>query len=418
MIRFAPLAVIDYECATALGLTLQETWQAASAGKSGIGPLTRYAPDQSLLSGTDKVRVAGQIPASFETLAGSAAVLQRTPDPTAQALRQVCRRLLERVNPLASGLDPARVAVIGGTALTSTITHEAMSGRQQPLMTGLLTRCQNVPLAMVAADWGFTGPQFNVGGACASSGQALLIAGQLLQAGAIDAALVCGFELPLQASNAAGFAWLKAAAISAPQEAESVDPTTFCRPLSADRCGLVMGEGVSALWLTTSQQAQNHALPIKGWLQGGAMNSSATSQTALDQAQVEACMRAAIAHGGYQASDIGAISTHATGTWQGDQAEISALDNVFGDHLAVCPVTANKSQLGHSMGAAALISTILTMESLYHQLVLPTLNFNQDKTLPNLLASKLPREHSHNTALVNAFGFGGTHVSLIVSRDE
>lgn len=418
MIRFAPLAVIDYECATALGMTLQETWQAASAGKSGIGPLTRYSPDQALLSGTDKVRVAGQIPASFDTLAGSAAVLQRTPDPTAQALRQVCRRLLERVNPLASGMNPARVAVIGGTALTSTITHEAMSGRQQPLMTGLLSRCQNVPLAMVAADWGFTGPQFNVGGACASSGQALLIAGQLLQAGVIDAALVCGFELPIQASNAAGFAWLKAAVMSASQEDENVDPATLCRPLSADRCGLVMGEGISALWLTTSQQSQASAWPVKGWLRGGAMNSSANSQTALDQVQVEACMRAALAHSGCHPSDIGAISTHATGTWQGDQAEIKALDAVFSNHLSVCPITANKSQIGHSMGAAALISTILTLESLRHKIILPTLNFKQDETLPFLLASPIPRKYSHSIALVNAFGFGGTHVSLILSRDE
>lgn len=418
MNRLAPLAVIDYECATALGLTLQETWQAASSGKSGIGALTRYDPDQPLLLGTDRVRVAGQIPASFETLAGSAAVLQRTPDPTAQMLRQVCRRLMERVDPLAKGLDPARVAVLGGTALTSTITHEAMHGRQQPLMTGLLSRCQNVPLAMVAADWGFTGPQFNVGGACASSGQALLIAGQLLQAGVVDAALVCGFELPLQVSNAAGFAWLKAAAMSSPQEAQSVDPATLCRPLSADRCGLVMGEGVSALWLTTANQAVTSSWAVKGWLQGGAMNSSANSQTALDQIQVEACMQAALSRVGFSAQDIGAISTHATGTWQGDQAEIKALDTIFGSHLAVCPVAANKSQLGHSMGAAALVSTILTLEGLRHQLVLPTLNFNQDETLPALLASNVPREHPHDSALVNAFGFGGTHVSLIVSKDE
>ncbi|KHJ49876.1 hypothetical protein PZ78_15980 [Vreelandella venusta] len=325
---------------------------------------------------------------------------------------------MERVDPLAKGLDPARVAVLGGTALTSTITHEAMHGRQQPLMTGLLSRCQNVPLAMVAADWGFTGPQFNVGGACASSGQALLIAGQLLQAGVVDAALVCGFELPLQVSNAAGFAWLKAAAMSSPQEAQSVDPATLCRPLSADRCGLVMGEGVSALWLTTANQAVTSSWAVKGWLQGGAMNSSANSQTALDQIQVEACMQAALSRVGFSAQDIGAISTHATGTWQGDQAEIKALDTIFGSHLAVCPVAANKSQLGHSMGAAALVSTILTLEGLRHQLVLPTLNFNQDETLPALLASNVPREHPHDSALVNAFGFGGTHVSLIVSKDE
>lgn len=418
MSYFSPLAIIDYECATALGMTIQDTWQAASAGKSGVVPLTRYDPDQSVLVGADKVRVAGQIPASFEILAGSAAVLQRTPDPTAQALRQVCRRLLERVNPLASGLDPARVAVLGGTALTSTLTHEAMCGRQQPLMTGLLSRCQNVPLAMVAADWGFTGPQFNVGGACASSGQALLIAGQLLQAGVIDAALVCGFELPLQAVNAAGFAWLKAAAVSAPHEVGEVDPATLCRPLSADRCGLVIGEGVSALWLTTSKEAQTHAWPVRGWLKGGAMNSSANSQTALDQAQVEACMRAALDHANCSSRDIGAISTHATGTWQGDQAEIKALDTVFGSHLAGCPVTANKSQLGHSMGAAALISTILALESMCHQLVLPTLNFNQDKMLPTLLASEVLRSYSYDSTLVNAFGFGGTHVSLIVSKDN
>ncbi|RAU19179.1 hypothetical protein DN062_02615 [Nitrincola tibetensis] len=414
---FVPLAIIDYECATALGLTLQDTWQAASTGKSGIVPLTRYDPDLSLLPSADSVRFAGQIPASFETLAGSSAVLERTPDPTAQVLRSVCHRLLQRINPLGSVLNPTRVAVIGGTALTSTITHEAMCGRQQPLMTGLLSRCQNVPLAMVAADWGFTGPQFNVGGACASSGQALLIAGQLLQAGIIDAALVCGFELPLQASNAAGFAWLKAAAVP-PQKAEAIDPATLSRPLSADRCGLVMAEGVSALWLTTAALAKNNAWTIKGWLQGGAMNSSARSQTALDEMQVAACMRDALIHSSYSTHDIGIISTHATGTWQGDQVEIKALETVFGEHLKSSPITANKSQLGHSMGAAALISTILALEGMRHSLVLPTLNFNQDKALPIILASQQPLNYVHNTVLVNAFGFGGTHVSLVVSRGE
>lgn len=413
---FDPLAIVDYECSTALGLTLQDTWQAARAGQSGIVPLTRYDPDKSILNSVDAVRFAGQIPASFEELAGSAAVLQRTPDPTAQALRQVCRRLMERIKPLDSGLDPARVAVIGGTALTSTLTHEAMRGRQQPLLAGLASRCQNVPLAMVAADWGFSGPQFNVGGACASSGQALLIAGQLLQAGMIDAALVCGFELPLQAANAAGFAWLRAAAVTTPEESNAVDPATLCRPLSVDRRGLVMAEGIGALWLTTSEQAQAYAWPIKGRLQGGAMNSSPNSLIALDQEPVAACMRAALKHAGCDARNIGAISTHATATSQGDQVEIRALGAVFGNLLEACPISASKSQLGHSMGAAAIISIILALEGMRHSLVLPVLNFNQDKTLPPLLASHHAQSYSHDTVLVNAFGFGGTHVSLVLRR--
>lgn len=411
-----PLAIVDYECATALGMTLQDTWQAASVGQSGIVPLTRYNPDKSVLTGAGKIRVAGQIPASFEVLAGSTAVLQRTPDPTAQVLRGVCRRLLERICPLDSGLDPARVAVIGGTALTSTITHEATYGNSQPLMAGLLYRCQNVPLAIVAADWDFSGPQFNVGGACASSGQALLIASQLLKAGVIDAALVCGFDLPLQAINAAGFACLRAAAVRSPQESEGIDPSTLCRPLSANRRGMVMGEGVAALWLTTSSTACAHDWPIKGLLQGGAMNSSAKSPIALDEEQVVACMRIALQHSDTDTRDIGAISAHATGTKQGDQVEIKALETVFGDRLIACPISAHKSQLGHSLGASALISSILALEGMQNNLVLPTLNFNQDKALPSLLSSHRPQNHPHDTALVNAFGFGGTHVSLVFSR--
>jgi 3-oxoacyl-[acyl-carrier-protein] synthase II len=127
-------------------------------------------------------------------------------------------------------------------------------------------------------------------------------------------------------------------------------------------------------------------------------------------------MRSALENAGCNPEDVGCINAHATSTPLGDAAELTALHAVFGDHLATIPVVANKSQIGHSLGASTILALILALRGMREGVVLPTLNHIPDPSLPPAWIPAVATEHEHDLTLLNSFGFGGTNVSLVVAR--
>lgn len=411
------IVVVDYDCISSLAADLDGTWAAAAANRSGMRPIDRYDPAAATFQGVPAIAYAGQVPLTFAELAGGADRYERWPEPGYHAVRLLAGRILRRLGFDASHHQPQRLAVLGGTALTAEISQDIVTRTGRADTKFILHQCHNTPLAAAASEHGFQGPSFSVGSACASSGHALYLAGQLLRAGAIDAALVVGFEFPVLPICVGGFEWLKALyRRDDPQDRAWAEPAAASRPFSGDRRGFLLAEGAGAALVTRQSYAAAHGWAPRLALRGGYVNSDAGHLTRIARDNVVRCMRGALADARANVEEVECINAHATSTPLGDESEMLALAEVFGDRLRATPVVANKSQIGHALGASHILALMLASEGMQRGVVLPTLNHRPDPRLPEACMPPCAREHRHGVTLLNSFGFGGTNVSLVLER--
>ncbi len=407
--------VVDYDCMTAAGLDLENTWDVLVKNGSGIDRISRYDPR---LDGSRKIagiEYAGEIPATHVELAGSQARHRQWPEPAHHAVGIVCDRILDRLQFETSQHDPERIGLFGATALTSQLAQDALNATGETQSKFILNQCHNVPLALVASRYGLQGPSFSIGSACASSCHALYLASQLLQAGLLDCALVAGFEFPVSPVNVRGLTWLGALFINDREDDRaSAEPALASRPFSNDRRGFVLAEGVGVTLLAESAYCSKMGWPRKGYLRGGHTNSDGGHLTRMSSETIARCMQTALRTARLD-SEIGCVNVHATSTPIGDKKELMALRQVLGDKLKSTPLVANKSQLGHSVGACAIIGLMLAMEGMRESIILPTLNYEPDPELPQASITTTAAEHDHTSTLINSFGFGGTNACLVVS---
>jgi 3-oxoacyl-[acyl-carrier-protein] synthase II len=312
--------------------------------------------------------------------------------------------------------NPQRIGMIGATALTSQISQDTLSRSQRPYVNFILNQCHNIPLALVAKEFGLQGPSFTIGGACASGSHALFVAHQLIKSGVLDCALVVGYEFPLLPINAGAFEWIRALyKRDRPSDRAHDNPEASSRPFSVDRRGLLLAEAVGAVFLTDIRYSRRFDWPIKATIRGGYMNSDGYHLTRLAPENVVACMRGALAAAQCTPDDIECVNAHATSTPVGDAGELMGLAQLFGSRLRQLPVVANKSQLGHSLGASAILECMAAVEGMNRGVLLPTLNHIPDPTLPEAFFPTEASEFGHKMTLLNSFGFGGTNASLIVA---
>ena len=159
----ADVLVVDSECMSALGRDLTTTWARASSDQSGIGRITRYDPGKEDLHGLDDVVYGGQVPYSYDDLAGSPEKYAKWPEPAHHAVRIVIERMLERLDLRNRPHDPQRVGLIGASALTSQISQDILSTTRSPDPKFILHQCHNTALALVASRHSIQGPSFSVG---------------------------------------------------------------------------------------------------------------------------------------------------------------------------------------------------------------------------------------------------------------
>lgn len=411
------VAIVDYDCLTSLGADVEGTWEAAAANRSGIRPIDRYVPGEERFQGVAAIAYAGQIPLSFAELAGSADRYEKWPEPGYHAVKLLAGRIFRRIGFDISQHEPQRIGLLGGTALTAQISQDIVTRTGRPDTKFILHQCHNTPLAAAASDFGLQGPSFSIGSACASSGHALFLAGQLIKAGVIDAALVVGFEFPVLPICVGGFEWLKALyRRDDPADRAYGDPAAASRPFSGDRRGFLLSEGAGAAFVAGAGYAQAHGWPVLALLRGGYVNSDAGHLTRISRENIARCMRAALSDAACDPQDIECVNAHATSTPLGDDSEMRALHEVFGERIQRTPVVANKSQIGHALGASFVLAMILAVEGMRHGVALPTLNHRPDAGLPEALMPTEALEHDHGVTLLNSFGFGGTNVSLVLER--
>ena len=272
----------------------------------------------------------------------------------------------------------------------------------------------NVGAGQVAIATGATGPNFATVSACATGGHAIGEAWETIRRGDADVMLAGGVEAGIHEATLGGFASMKA--LSTRNE----DPAAASRPFDKGRDGFVIGEGCGVLVLESLEHAQARGATPLAELVGYGATADASHITLPAPGGIGAvrAARRALDKAGIDPSEVDHVNAHATSTPEGDKAELAAIRTIFGDHAGNVAVTANKSMLGHTLGAAGAVEAIVTVQALRNGVVPPTINLDDaDDAAAGLdLTPKVARERHMRVALSNSFGFGGQNTALVFRR--
>ena len=274
--------------------------------------------------------------------------------------------------------------------------------------------CANLPAGKAGMELGFTGPVFSPQGACASANHAIAMGARMIRDGDCDFALVGGVESCLVPEIIQGFSNMLATIKVGEKDRAYVDPTQASRPFSLDRKGFVLAEGAGVLLLAAEEKIKQCGLTRKAEVVGIGMTSDAKHFTRPNKDTIVRAIRDSLTDAEISAQDIGSINAHGTSTPTGDATEVECLREVFAEHISNIPVSANKSQVGHSLGASAAIEAALSIEAMSQGVVLPTVNHIPDPAFADIdVVPNTSRKHSYEHVLSNSFGFGGTNCCIV-----
>jgi 3-oxoacyl-[acyl-carrier-protein] synthase II len=402
---------------TALGPDVATTWEGLVAGRSGVRTIQSFDPS----------RVDSKIAAEVRDF-----------DPGDVVDRKDARRMDRYI---LFGLVVAREAMRqaglperleGSLAERTGVYLGSGLGGVHTLFDNVLTMADrgpdrispffvpmgisNVGSGQIAITFGPLGPNFAIVSACATGAHAIGEAWETIRRGDADLMLAGGVEAAIHEAVIGGFDSMKALST------RNDDPAAASRPFDAKRDGFVMGEGGGMLVLETAESADARgAEPLAELIGYGATADAAhITLPAPGGAGAVRAARRAIEKAGVGVDEIDHVNAHATSTPEGDRAELQGLRTLLGGHAARVPVTANKSMLGHTLGAAGAIESMATIQSIRTGLVPPTINLDDpdEEGLGLDLAAKALERRDIRVALNNSFGFGGQNATLVFRRWE
>jgi len=400
---------------TALGATAEETWRRAAANEAGFRELSRCSV------GAGMPMIVGEIPVRDRSSYHFDTPKERHNWNAAYVLETmaVCRDALAHARLAMDGVVAPRTACLMGSAINGSDSLRESFLRFQSIGANgvspflLPNICANVPAGKAGAVLGFTGPIFSPQGACASGNHAIALGARMVRDGDVDFAVVGGVEMPLVPEIVLGFANMNASFKLRKTDRAFDHPGQASRPFSIDRRGFVLAEGAAAVVLAADEVVAAHGLKALAEVAGVGWTSDAHHFTRPFQPTIVRAIRDALADAEIDPATIGSINAHGTSTPAGDAVEVQCLREIFGQDLPRVPITANKSQVGHSLGAAAAVEAVLALMALEHQTVLPTLNHVPDPELAGPDFVQTSRPHRHEFVLSNSFGFGGTNCCVI-----
>ena len=399
---------------TPIGLTVEEFWANLTAGVSGVDYITLF--DASNLP----VRIAAEVKGFDPTKYMDFKTARRFSRP-AQFAVAASKMAIEDAALTISDENAYRVGVVmntggGGIGELEKGVHILMERGSRYLTPFLVPNIMpNVVSCLVSILTGAKGPIVTSTAACASGNYAFLEALRILRLREADALIAGGSEagiIPL------AFAALgRMGAISTRNE----EPAKASRPFDADRNGFVFGEGAVAMVVETEEHALERGARIYAEVAGGAITGDAYHITAPDPEGDGAAraMRYALENAGMEPEEIDVIFAHGTGTQLNDVSETKAIKRVFGEHAYRLAITATKSMVGHLLGAAGAISALAAVLSIRDGIIPPTINLDTPDPECDLdYVPNVARKQPVRAAMVNAFGFGGQNVAIIVKRYE
>lgn len=270
----------------------------------------------------------------------------------------------------------------------------------------------NNPAGEISLNMGITGPHYTIGAACAAGNAGLIQGAQMLRLGECDVALAGGVSESIHTFG------IFASFNSQGALAKHTDPMRASRPFDAERTGIVVAEGGTIVVLERLADARARSATIYGELLGYAMNSDASDFVLPNAQRQTECIRGALRRAGVAPAEIDIVSTHATGTMEGDIQESVALNSVFGDCEATL-LNNTKSFIGHAMGAAGLLELAGNLPAFRDGICHATINVDQldpKCAMPGLVVNA-PRDHGNvQRILNNSFGMLGINSVTVVGR--
>ncbi len=407
--------ILGYDAVSPLGTEMDVQWNRAVRGKSGISRLTRFPVNKGF-----PVQIAGQVddidttPYPFL----SPRNLAQWTSPIFKYAMLVAHRALEKSGiEITPDLSP-RAAVtfssaVGGQDAVLNADRRMISEGRMPHPFTNPNSCINMVGGKISILTTATGPITSTITACATGLTSMIIGSMLLDLGKADIAICGAVDFALVEPIVAGFATMNGA--YRPKQGRSDEPpqSASC-PFSADRNGFVISEGAGSIIIGTKAFADAHGLRYNIELAGWGMTSDAHHFVAPNLKTVTRCMNEAIENAGISPHDISAINAHATSTKIGDKVEFDALKAIFGDRIP--PVSANKSLIGHAMGASSAIESIFAMEGMLKETLLPTINYQPDPEITLDCVPEGARKLDQEYVLKNAFGFGGCNSCVVFRR--
>lgn len=273
----------------------------------------------------------------------------------------------------------------------------------------------DIAAGQISMKYGYRGPNFSPVAACASSTIAIIEAVQLIQLGKADVIIAGGAEATITEGAIGGFNSMKALS------ERNDSPETASRPYDKDRDGFVMGEGAGALVIEAYEHAIARGATIHGEIIGTGLSADAYHLTAPhpDGLGAKIVMREVLRESGLEATDVDYINTHGTSTPLGDNSELKAIMDIFGEHAYALNISSTKSMTGHLMGAAGAVEAIACLLALEHSFIPPTINHTtpDPEIDPRLnLTLNVAQHREINTALSNTFGFGGHNAAVLMRK--
>jgi 3-oxoacyl-[acyl-carrier-protein] synthase II len=399
---------------TALGHTVEETWEALCQGRSGIGPIRNF--DASAYP----VRFAGEVRDFDPSLYLERKEIRRN-DPFAhlavaasrQALAQARLSITEQLAPQVGVCIGSGVGGLMSLHEQFAILHEKGPARVSPFLVPMMMI--NAAPGLVSLLTGAKGPAWAAVSACATSGNALGEAWETIRRGVARAMLAGGAEKAVTPLAMAAFANMHA--LSRRNE----DPQGASRPFDAERDGFVMGEGAGMLVLEDLDFALERGAPILAELVGYGSTADGYHMTepAPGGEGLVRAMERALWSAGLGPEQVNYINAHGTSTRLNDATETQAIKTCFGDHAYQLAISSTKSMLGHTFGAAGAIEAAIVVLSIVHGIIPPTINLDHPDPACDLdYVPHQARRSEVRVALSNSMGFGGHNTCLTFKRYE
>jgi 3-oxoacyl-[acyl-carrier-protein] synthase II len=390
---------------SSLGFDLQSNWNNLVAGKSGVKKISLFDASENI------TRIAAEVPFEFEEF--SRKYIKKRAGSQMTRVTKMCvacaKAAVEASGIDFEQMDKTRCSVILGVVNTGNSSTEKETTQQNRIFKSMT----NSMSAWISLDYQLMGPNFVVNTACASSAYAISLGYEMIRNNQADLVIVGGADSIVNFEEIEGFNSLYAISV------ENDPPEKASKPFSRNRDGFVIGEGAGILILESEASAKKRNATIFAELAGYAITSEGYNIMApmKDGEGMAFTIEKAIQHAGIYKEEVDYINAHGTSTELNDRYETMAIKKVFGDRAYQIPVSSSKSMIGHTIGAAGAIESIITILSIQNGILTPTINLDQPD--PDLDLDYVPnhsREKEVNVALSNSFGFGGHNATLVFRK--
>jgi len=401
---------------TSLGAGKTDNWAKLTAGESGIRTLTRF-PIEGL-----KTTMAGTI--DFVTVEPftSVGLSERLAHlAVEEAITQAGIGKGDFPGPLFLAVPPVeaewpqREELARAVGFTDFSYEDLLKAAGGGRFVDHHRRFQLRSVAdYVAETFGTKGSPISLSTACASGATAIQLGVEAIRRGETDAALCAGTEASVNQEGLVRFSLLSALST------QNQPPQAASKPFSKNRDGFVMAEGAGAVVLESYEAAIARGASILGVIAGcGELTDSFhRTRSSPDGKPIIGCMLKTLVDAGMTPDQIDHINAHGTSTPENDKMEYQTASIVFGERARQIPVTSNKSMVGHTISAAGAVEAVISLLTLEHQRIPPTINYEiPDPTIQFDVVGNKARDAKVTAVMSNSFGFGGQNASLILTRE-